>query len=322
MMKLKTQYILFILFVGVTLFSCEQNEEVLNTNMKVFINSQIDPINESIIEVIISEDITVDKEQVEIVARITKEPYENVSIQFEAQPDLVEEYNLEHETSYLQMEASAIEFPNDNKITIKSQSLSSSEPLVIKFKNYPKEAGEYMLPIQIVKANGAGVSVSSNLATHYLIFKVVINNIAKDASSLLDEYVDRSSWSIKANGGGYGNVTNLLDGNKLSYFLKQNFITTINMNTNMIMDGIVLTPGAYGGKNFSYTPSYVAVYTSMDNVTWTYQYYTTFNNPTSFAELIKIKFINPVNARYLRLELKGGSSGYNCISEVNIVDMK
>ncbi|QZE14617.1 DUF1735 domain-containing protein [Halosquirtibacter laminarini] len=322
MMNFKYSAILLLLVLSFGFFSCEK-DETLGPEIKVYLNSEIDPVNKSIVNVIVAEKTSTDKEFIEISPRVTMEAPQDIKVFFELNPSLVEQYNKDNETEYKALNATSVSFGDHNYTTIPKGKFKSEMPLSVSIKEFPNEAGTYMLPIQVNRIEGVDAAkLSSNLNTHYIVVKVVVNNIASDGSSLSTTYADRSGWSVRSKVSGYGNVANLLDGVESSYFLARPLNFDVEMSSEMLMDGIVLTPGAYGGSNFTYCPTKTKVYTSLDGENWTYQYFIQYTKPSAFDQLIKIKFVKPVNAKYIRLESEGGNYNYGCLSEINVVEHK
>ncbi|HEY4784392.1 MAG TPA: discoidin domain-containing protein, partial [Bacteroidales bacterium] len=164
--------------------------------------------------------------------------------------------------------------------------------------------------------NNAAVSVNQNTA--YVIINTVLTNCYK--SPVLTDMVGtlittRTSWTgtidVTLTS---GTISRMFDGKTSTYW----YVNPAK-ECNVTVDLSAVTTGITGLRIHSYSTNYsltsIAVYSSSDGSNWTSQGIATLSTATVYQY---IKFYLPIDARYIKLDVKGWKSAYVIMSEFDV----
>ncbi len=246
----------------------------------------------------------------------------DISVSVSIDNSLVKEYNAKHKTSYQAIPMEAIEMKNSN-LKIPSNATKSEGVVEIGIP-VNSVAGlsekEYLMPVKIDEVVGNAV-ISSNRSIFYAIVRIV-----EDQDNIWDSNpdeaakgklltADRKSWTVSTVNSTFANpMSNLFDG--VTSTTLRYTVSSYDDNTGFTVDmqkEYTNISGIYhyfSRNTYSITSS--DIYTSSDNVTWTYQGH--FNNNAQIASAF---FYVPVKARYIKTIVRANNRTVN-ISELNI----
>ncbi len=248
-------------------------------------------------------------------ARSTMPVKDDVKVSFEISNELVGVYNEKHNTNYKELDLDYLVVSN-LETCIKQGELESRDSVLIYMpqEKYSEiSVGDYMIPVRITSVEGdIPLTSSVDKTVYYLIFNVLYNaNNIRPAGSEGNEgerLTDRSEWSLSYNGDySYGPLDKLLDGSVFSYsggIWTENDYLMVDLGKvhNRIL-GVYLH---YYSSTYEWAS--IKISTSVDNEEWIEQGNTTIKVPYE-GELKDegiAKFIDPVEARYIKVEAKGG----------------
>lgn len=168
------------------------------------------------------------------------------------------------------------------------------------------EADSYMVPVKITTVTNAGVS--ANLKNAYVVINAQESNCYENPAQgdMVGQIVsNRSAWSASLSvPPSSGALTRLFDGNTRNYF----FVTPA-ARCQLTVDLAAEYTNITGVRIHSYSASYgltsIDVYSSADGENWTSQGNAVLSTSSSYQY---IKFYSPINARYIKLDVKGWRS--------------
>lgn len=249
---------------------------------------------------------------------------------------IIQAYNDVNGSHVLPFPDGTFDFYKDSAV-VPANYTSLYNGLALRFKNYDlfNSNDTFLLAMRpISKKSPYNVEPDTASRFKYSYIKLKINHVRNgnvDASngSIVGTVSDRSTWKITSSYGPdslyYSNPpSNVLDGNNTTYWNSPGW----SLPQDLIVDaGSVQT-----FKGFRITPQYadltrdflqISIATSEDKIHWISQgyYFGTPVSSTSSADqpdIKNIKFITPVNARYINFSIqKSTSSYYTGVAEIN-----
>lgn len=243
--------------------------------------------------------------------RCTREAPSGVQVTIGLDNSLVDQYNSSKAAMYSQVTESMVTLGNPT-LTIPAGAMISSDSVSVsipsEYLTNLRDDG-YLLPLVIKSITQTeGVEISSNLNTVYLFVSTEWTNCYDyqvDTNMVGSLVTDRSLWTAGIDVSLYsGSLTQMLDGSTNSYFQIRPPV-----KFNMVVDLSEEVSGITGIRTNSRQTSYgftqVKVYTSNDSINWVYQGSPFLMTSSSYQY---IKFYEPVDARYLRIELVSSRS--------------
>lgn len=256
---------------------------------------------------------------------------ENTTVHLEINNDLVESYNEKYGTSYKVLDASFWVMANSD-VCVSNKSIESDDSVSIympedKFRSI--DAGSYLIPIELKSSNGRmPLTKAKERTAYYLTVNVAYRfNISLTTPNKIDGDLpeDRSKWTISyTNNVSDGALTDLLDGDISTFAggsMKNGDYWTIDLGeVHPKVLGIYLNY-----YNTKHEWASIKISTSIDNKEWFMQGYTPEKaSSDSPNDENTVKFNEPVEARYIRLEAKGGFAWNTdntwLLSELNIYE--
>lgn len=245
--------------------------------------------------------------------RATMPVKENTGIHLDINNDLVESYNEKYKTSYKTLDPDLLVMANsDVNISVGNIESNDSVYIYMPEENFRLiEAGDYLIPIELKNSDGSmPITVVKERTAYYLTvnvthhFNVLLSDPNKIDGDLLDDHTD---WSITfTNSVVEGVLTDLFDGDINTYSngsMKEGDYWTIDLGkVHPKILGIYLN---YYDANYEWAS--IKVSTSVDNQEWLMQGCTPekIDSDSHSSENV-LKFEEPVEAQYIRLEAKGG----------------
>lgn len=267
---------------------------------KVFLNTQLwSPvgvtngvvfnITKTPLEVIIQD---AEKIETKIVARCTKPAETDIRVQFAYDPSLVEEgYASLPQGVNLLMDRETLTIPRGATHSQDTLKLTPEGDLL------HFEPGSYMASVTITSAGETDVDERRSAS---LVIKVEFNNIEQGASSLPGTAIERSGWSATL---GTANADNLFDGNNSTYSSSSTLPLMLDVDMGSLKENI--TGIRLQNQSRYYAMSAANVYIRESELgDFQLQGSVTLSMPSNTSGYPQyIKFIGPVKARYIRLEI-------------------
>ena len=319
---------LLIIAVLGTLSSCDNDDDITNDlDIKIFVNTQISPVNNTkcaVINSLVSNKITSSIETCAFLIRATQPVSNDITVTFNVDTSLVRLYNETNETTFKPLLANHYEFINKS-VVISGSKMISSDSIKLKLVNLNelKEVGDYMVPICINSVDGAnGIISSSNMNVVYLHVNYSVKSIEVSKEPIETAPLDRTDWTIEGVPM-YGSVLEgvLNDDVTSGWFSSAGKSITIDMKSEKEIKGISIAP--YFGMYASYAEvGQATIELSKDNENWeilgTEE---TFNDKGSVeSPIINYIRMKPANARYIKITCKSVNKGYSGISSVNVYE--
>lgn len=261
---------------------------------------------------------------IDVSVSSTQRVSEDVYVQLSIDNSYIEQYNLQHGTTYTTVPEELILFENNQlKIPANSKESESDAKVSIQEKDFSKlREDAYLIPI-VIESISENIPVSEERKIMYSIITTMVdlNNIDAEAtpeSANVTFIEDRSAWTGEWNptpNSITGNYTYLLDSNENTstwtgggkYY---SFSNNTSSNISLIMDlnkeyeiaGIYLNGVQTGMK----------IFVGTDKTEWT-----EMGTVNKFSN--NILFYVPFNARYVRCEFqakRGIFGGYSCSAKL------
>lgn len=247
----------------------------------------------------------------------------HVSVTFEANPELVAEYNELMRTSYIPL-PQANYLLEHRTVTIKAgESSSEAMKLRVSSDGLPGK-GPYMLAVSISQVNGVVTAVNPDLKTLYLI-------VNYDDSSLLYQNYEKAGWNV-LNASSFEQEAlpeSVLDGDRHTCWTCSDeegpHSLVIDMRRPYLIHGFNFTSRIrlLNGGEYHYAgqPRNVKVSVSADNESWTE---VVSDAIVPFGIESRLALDNYVKARYVRLEVsktwitKNSAGTFLSFSEFNV----
>jgi hypothetical protein len=247
----------------------------------------------------------------------------HVSVTFEANPELVAEYNELMRTSYISLPQTNYLLEH-RTVTIKAgESSSEAMKLRVSSDGLPGK-GPYMLAVSISQVNGVVTAVNPDLKTLYLI-------VNYDDSSLLYQNYEKAGWNV-LNASSFEQEAlpeSVLDGDRHTYWTCSDdegpHSLVIDMRRPYLIHGFNFTSRIrlLNGGEYHYAgqPRNVKVSVSADNESWTE---VVSDAVVPFGIESRLALDNYVKARYVKLEVsktwitKNSAGTFLSFSEFNV----
>lgn len=320
-----------LLFLNVVLFvGCEKEEDINTVGLKVYLNTEIPPVNESRFTVVHTPTGSVLRgADLKFPIKTTRKSLADITAELTVNNLLVDEYNERNGTNYEVASESSINITGSIQ-TIKAGSIISTDSVVIELNSLEslKSESGYLLPLQIskIETSDLGAQISSNMSIIYLFIKSEFNNVDVNAASVEGELIKKTGWKSTAVGtyaSSYLAENAIDDKFNTSWFytVSAKPSITIDMQTVQTVKGVRLAPN-YNAFSSNYAFKKVEVETSKDDETWTKQGVSAnFNRPSGNAnspDFKIIKFYSPIDARYLRLNMIENYEAWGGIGEIDV----
>lgn len=237
--------------------------------------------------------------------RSTQKADAAINVSLAIDNSLAEAFNLKNGTNYstvpsglAELSTSSLVIPVGAYLSSDSVKVTISEDVVAQLT-----ATGYIIPVRITSINTTeDAEISSNLNTIYIIVKTDWSNcyngqvLANMVGILISP---RTGWSASINVPLYsGNLGQLFDGSTNSYWQirpSAKFILTVDLASEYVAIAGIRT----NTSSTNYGLTQAKVYSSVDNLSWTYQGTPTFSTSSAYQY---VRFYAPITARYLRIE--------------------
>lgn len=263
--------------------------------------------------------------------RSTMPVKDHIKVHFKINNELVQIYNDTYQTEYKSFDSKFLVLSN-TVVTITKGDLESKDSVSIYMpkENFQSvEAGDYLIPVEIETVEGyLPLTTLKEKTTFYFTLNAAYNphNVRPIGSEGNEGTLmaDRTNWSISYTGDvSGGKLENLWDGNLNTYSggeWRERDYWTIDLGT--VHPNILGAYVRYWDSRYEWKS--VKVSTSIDGSDWVEQGNTTEKTSGNFPYSVEgiAKFIFPAEARYIKLEAKGGIRGGSgwYIYEMNVYE--
>lgn len=306
--------ILYSVF-GISMFltiSCSDKEQfdITGDNVnRIFVNTQSNYVNNIVFNIIHTPIGNMgDEIKVKIPVRATKPTSSDVRVSFAIDQALLEGYNSANQTAYQAVPASVLEMEGE-ELTITSGRTASTDSLNIHISNVSTlTESSYLIPIRIQTISGAENSeISSNLNTILIRIHTRSTNVYDGPTSVPGTLInDRTGWMATVN----PTPTAGAASNMFTTSAQQHWTLSPSSPCDITVDMATEKSGIQGIRMVSannYRILNVETFTSSNGTDWLSQGVSTVANANNQF----IRFYSPVQARYLRVSVKGWQSDNN-----------
>lgn len=312
--------------------SCKK-EEIRSRELKVFLQPDIEGIatqTQSLSFTHTPADVRGERDT-EVYAYLSREINHDVTVYLAAAPDRLASYNATYSLETELMPAGSYQITSGDKYTIPAgQRQSNPIRISITTPQVLTNPDGYVLPLAITKVESKdkGAIVSTSHDVIYLRVHYNYTNVETTQAVPTGTLMDRAGWSVTVSNTTSGApATNLVDGNNSTVWRSSNSASAakwiqVDMGSAQTIKGFRLSPN-YTNTNENATG--LTILSSNDNTNWTTQGKWTGTGPASGTNATNpdfkgVQFIEPVTARYYRIEYTSWVSGNRVgLAELNAI---
>ncbi len=251
---------------------------------------------------------------------------EDIKIQFEILPDLVNKYNEANHTDFMLLPSACYNLSAETATILTGTINSPVVELLVNAYGNLRVDREYLLPVSIAHVS-SDIPVNEDMRTAYFHFKVEPAFIARDDWEISDVSTEEPAedWDDRRNNG-FGR--HAIDGNPKTYWHTQwnggqpspPHHLTVDMHGTHTINGLSflnrIARGPDGGN-----PENITIEFSTDASTWTEREHYKLSNTDPAQQLV---LTTPVSARYFKVTIEttfansgGGANPSTHIAEIN-----
>jgi len=308
-----------------SLSSCDGNDDAPKLDTKVYINTEVVPVNflESghVVENCITNEMEVSFE-VKFPVRITMPYSRDVQVELSVKPELLTAYNEANGTNYMLVDEESLKIEN-TILTISEGKMQSTDSLNITFADASKmgDGSSFCLPIAITGiTNSSDLKISTN---QYFVLAIVEKSIlnVKVIDVVPGTVVDHSKWIVNSEVVGTvftdEDVTSSLRlhrGDKVSY----------DLGGEDTYKGFSITSNYGQYARYHMDPGTITFEISKNGTDWksigTTTMTMTETGDISNPYIQYVQFVKPIKASYIRFTFTDapGKWGYIFFSELNL----